>query len=473
VRQIPLEVLQYPLIEAIARRRTRRVARGVSIAAGPLSHTSTNAPAPLDPLEEAILIVATGLTGVVTHDGPLDMPDGGKELGTPFLHVMGRAASSPDNIQAVRMIMINDAGTWLIERLPPAKTIEMLGALPPRWSEWSGDDWLAVAKAVKTRIGNRLEFPRRFPFYLGWNKQLSNVPGTTMFLPIVDCTRGYITALLNLAMEPDGQRPLFMDDWRCFHPKTPFDFVASAASKLGMVQLPYQLVGGVKHVRSKYVNPALAAPLGMFRTFLADHEAHFHLQNLMLLTQAMGLGGWVHFCPPSPFLFEGDGTPECKGLGFRMEKPKKKKWFGDPPPPPSWLPNPVGIPGVLEANTPPFVKDMDEAVDNVLEAKFGKGGAYDAALLARGYADSKSAAEYLKRADRYDERAVAYVKEICNYIYNTYGRFPAHVDAFYVPGTWLQVSHPELEYYERTVPPEMIARQKEHARIWQEGDASR
>lgn len=437
------------------------------MAAGPLTHTSTNLPAPLDALEEAMLIVATGLTGVVTHDGPLDIPGGGKELGTPFLHAMARSASSPDNVQAVHFIMINDEGNWLIENLSPARALALLKELPPHWDQWSASDWLDTAGAMKKRIGDRLTFPRRFPYYLGWNKQLSNMPGTTMFLPIVDCTRGYINALLNLASEPDGDRPLFIDDFRCFVPKTPADVAAFALTHLGQVQIPYMPIGGVTHVRSKYVNPKVSAPLGLFRTFIADHEAHFHLQNLMLLCQAMGLGAWVHFAPPAPYLFEGDGTKEHPGLGFMMAKPNKH-WGASPPPPPSWLPNPVGIPGVLEGNTPPFVSSMDAAVDAVLEAKYGPGGAYDPSLLARGYADPKSAGTFVEQGARYDAKAVAYVKETCNYIFDTYGRFPAHVDAFYAPGTWLQVSHPELEYYERTVPPAMIARQQAHAKMWGE-----
>ena len=64
-------LFSYPLMAAITERRTRRVARGTSISSGPISHTSTNAPAPLSPLEEAVLVVSTGLTGRVTmHDVP-------------------------------------------------------------------------------------------------------------------------------------------------------------------------------------------------------------------------------------------------------------------------------------------------------------------------------------------------------------------------------------------------------------------
>ena len=89
------------------------MAQGVSIRG---AYESANEPSPLTPLEEAILIASTGPTGAVMHDGPLEKPNGTPELGTPFLHVTGRAAPSADNCQATSLFMINDEAIWLIER---------------------------------------------------------------------------------------------------------------------------------------------------------------------------------------------------------------------------------------------------------------------------------------------------------------------------------------------------------------------
>jgi hypothetical protein len=44
-------LFQYPLMFALSERRTRRIARGTSVLADGLSHTSTNAPAPLSAIE--------------------------------------------------------------------------------------------------------------------------------------------------------------------------------------------------------------------------------------------------------------------------------------------------------------------------------------------------------------------------------------------------------------------------------------
>src|SRR5215212_5061355 len=90
------DLFSYPLTSALQDRRTRRVAQGVSLTHGALPYESPNEPSPLSPLEEAILIASTSVTGAVMHDGPLDKPDGKTELGTMFLEVTGRAAPSAD-----------------------------------------------------------------------------------------------------------------------------------------------------------------------------------------------------------------------------------------------------------------------------------------------------------------------------------------------------------------------------------------
>ena len=55
----------------------------------------------------------------------------------------------------------------------------------------------------------------------------------------------------------------------------------------------------------------------------------------------------------------------------------------------------------------------------------------------------------MRNAEHHPPEAIEYTKEICRYLVETYGRFPAHTDAFHLPGIWVQFSHLEIEYYER------------------------
>jgi hypothetical protein len=463
------DLLSYPLMSALAERRTRRIARGMSLSAEGLSHTSTNQPAPLSPLEEAVLVVSTGLTGPVMHDGPLKRPDGGDELGSPFLNVVGRTASSPDNGHATSFFLINDDGVWLLKRPRDREALQLLGGLPPKWADWTEADWLSAADAVKVRVlDKRLEFPRRFPYYLGWNKQTSNVPGSTILFPVVDCTRQYINAILTLLAEPDGQRPVFIDDWQEFKPADLAEAAVWVGAQFGVPKrIPYQPIGGIKWVKNGFCNADISAPLGFSRALRTDYESFFLLQNLMLVAQGMGLGGWIHSSVFAPWVLHNDPAKQEFGLPFRMHEPEKTwlRW----PPLPATQPNPVGIDGVLEGLCPPYIGSMSEAVDVVIAEKYGAQGMYsDAATFAVPFKKAADADEYLRHQTPFSPKAIEYCKEICTYVFETYGRFPAHVDAFYVPGIWLQVSHLELEYYEKFYKPDLVTRQAAHAATWGE-----
>jgi hypothetical protein len=464
------DLFAYPLMACLQDRRTRRVAQGVSLSAGELSYESPSAPSHVTPLEEAILIASTGVTGAVMHDGPLDKPSGKPELGTPFLHITGRAASSADNAQATSIFMINDEGIWLLKKPQEREALDLLRTLPPRWEDRTEEDWLAAAAVVKLKLHEeRMAFPREWPYYLGWNAQHSNAPGTTCFLPVVDNTRQYINAVLILLSEPRGKAPLFLDDWRPFRPGGAAEWIAWAAAKLGFVEpIPYQPIGGLKWVRNGFATPETPAPMGSIGTVRTDHEAFLLLQNLLLTGEALRLGGWVHSAPMPPHVMRRDEEQGLLGLGFREHsfKPASSRWRRWPPVPAS-QPNFVGIDGVLEGLCPPYVTDMAAAVDQVLEEKFGSGGVYaDPEVFAQAYKDRASAETYLRLARRHPPEAIEYTKEICRYLVETYGRFPAHTDAFYLPGIWTQFSHLELEYYERFAAPGFARRAAEGKEIW-------
>ena len=136
---------------------------------------------------------------------------------------------------------------------------------------------------------------------------------------------------------------------------------------------------------------------------------------------------------------------------------------------PATQPNPVGIDGVLEGLCPPYVASMNDAVDIFIQEKYGPQGMYgDNETFALPFKNRADSDDYLKHQVPFSPMAIEYCKEVCTYMMEKYDRFPAFVDAFYVPGIWLQVSHLEIEYYTKFFKPALYTRQAAHAATWQE-----
>ena len=433
------EALRYPLFSAIAHRRSRRISKGLrTVAAGSLTYESTKEPQPLSPLEEALLIAATGTTGMTMPDRPFqEAKDGPAILGTPNLLMPGRAAGSADNAQATHFFLINDSGTYYLRRLPP---VDPDTPLTP-------ETLIARAEMSKQLVlRHRVDFPRRFPFYLDSNRFLSNLPGSTILLPVVDTTRQYINGLMYLLTEPDGLRPSIVDDRNFYLP-----------------------AGTKRWLRNGFLNREIKIPLVALGMFRVEWEVGLLLQNLMLTLQAMGLGGWIHATISPPFLL---GHPmfakEGPGLGFRYEIPRFRpldmiRWG-------TFLPkvraNPVGLDGVMEGLCPPYCKSMAEAVDAVVAQKYGPDGTYsDRAAFERIFKPGL-AEPYLREAPHYEDEVIACVKDICTYIYERHGRFPAHADAIYLPGLWLQAHHLDLDYYDHLFAHGYTETHRRHHDLW-------
>jgi hypothetical protein len=126
-------------------------------------------------------------------------------------------------------------------------------------------------------------------------------------------------------------------------------------------------------------------------------EADLILQNLMLATDAMGLGAWIHGSMSPPVLLGDPKFRKTYGsmLGFDWVVPKWKpadllRWHVPLP----WLANlranAVGLrfqgEHLIKAMCPPNYETMAAAVDAVVADKFGPKGIYsDEALFQRIY----------------------------------------------------------------------------------------
>src|SRR3712207_5785226 len=110
--------LTYPLLEALANRRSRRFSLGAKLPGGGLAYESQKAPLPLSKMEEAVLaFAASGLTGLCLGDLPYAAEDeheagGGNVIAT----LTGRAAASADAVHGTAVFVINDEATYLLKR---------------------------------------------------------------------------------------------------------------------------------------------------------------------------------------------------------------------------------------------------------------------------------------------------------------------------------------------------------------------
>lgn len=439
-------LLQRPLMETLWRRRTHRVSRGASVKAGSMSYTSPHKPEPLSELEEALLIAATGCTGLTMPDRPFQDPQSGAVImAKPNLTVDGRSAGSPDNAQGTHFFLINDSGTYFLRNLSATGMSFTREALLQR------------ARAAKVRVmDTRLDVKgkRDFPAYLDSNRFLSNLPGTTILFPVVDLSHQYINGLMYLLTQPDGARPIIVDD-RNF----------------------YRAAGVKTWVRNGFLNEDLKVPLGLLGTLRTQIEADLLLQNLMLVADAMGLGAWIH-ATISPPVMMGDPKFENqygKMLGFDFVTPRWRlldllRWQVPLPKYANLRAHPVGLKAggefLIKAKCPPNYGSMSDAVGSVIAAKFGPAGLYkNRELFARIY-KHRFGDVYLDEAAEYSDDVIACVRDICNYIHDTHGRFPAHCDAIHVPGVWLQVHHVETEYYERFFRDGLTTAHHAHDQNW-------
>ena len=443
-------LLARPLMQALWSRRTHRVSSGTSIPAGTMTYYSNQPRAPLSELEEAVLIAVTGCTGLTMPDRPFSDPATRKPImAKPNLTMAGRTAGSPDNAQGTHFFMINDQGTFYLRKLPPAEN--GVDPLAP-------DVLVARARQSKVMVLDRRvdvgKDQRDFPAYLDSNRFLSNLPGTTVFFPVVDLSRQYINGMMYILTQPDDARPTIVDDRNFYVP------------------------AGVKAwIKRGFLNKDIKIPLGVIGPLRTQIEADLLLQNLMLVADSMGLGAWIHGALTPPILL-GDPKYTAKYgtmLGFDFATPRWRlldilRWQIPLPKYANIRSNPIGLKHngeyLIKAMCPPYYGSMSDAVDEIVKEKFGPAGIFrDQALFSKIYKDDYGK-RYLSEAADYSENVINCVRDICTYIYKTHGRFPAHCDAIFAPGVWLQAHHIEDAYYERFFTHGLDMVHRDHNRQW-------
>ena len=418
------QVLHFPLMSGIFGRRSRRFGYGMSIPDGPLAYTSQHEPLPLSDLERALLIcAATGVTGW-NFGIPFTINES-EHLSNYSLRLTGRTIPSAASIGASELFFTDDTGIYLTRTrdLTPERLREF---------EHSGDieRITGISQAATTRLSDqRLTLPREAPHYDEHNFWNSNVPGSTLFMPVGDVGEQLLALL---AMYVTNGYTLYDDYKGCLGGNLePF-------IRAGVISDTPQMRFALSHIE-QVAYSTIAMELALI------------CQNIVLMMQAIGLGGWMYsgIFPYSVLgAFADEGVP---GLGFRFVQ--REDWT---------MPNPIGLDGYYESVCPPYVTDMYEAAHRLAGRKFGPGGTYDPAT-GGPYLRNR---EIKATAQPYTKAQIDCIGEMAQHIYGTYGRFPARYPTILVR-IYAQAHHLELEYYDQFFEAgAYLQTHKEHMERW-------
>jgi hypothetical protein len=268
-------IAQYSLLEALLNRRSRRFAKGMHLNGGPLAYASAQPPQPLSLEAEAALAFAgCGVTGYALAELPYesgDVPEAGS--GNILIHFAARTVASGDAAHCITLFVINDDGVWMLRRPQDYPRAEIAGLAQAAREH----RLVELYERSRVRIADRrLDVPREVPFTPPFNKWSANLPGTTFFLPIAELSALAINVTLLAFSEECGYYAL--DERNRFQPAGVAKFARSKGGHL-------------------YDDPkdGRVATVEVGEEWLLEFAAIEQggvLQNLGLMTQALGLGGF-------------------------------------------------------------------------------------------------------------------------------------------------------------------------------------
>ena len=424
---------RYPLIDALIERRSRRFARGLRLNGGPLAYASTQPPQPLSQAEEAALaFAACGITGSVLADLPYqtgDVPEASS--GNIMSHLVGRTVASGDAIHSTAVFVINDDGAWMLRRPQDFPRAQIAGL-----ARMARERRLAeLYERSRVRVADRrVDVPRTPPWTPPFNKWSANQPGTTYFLPVGELSQFYINVMLSAFSEEFGY--FMLDERNGFKPAGVGRFARSKGGHL-------------------YDDPrnSRIGTVGVLETWICEFAAIEQggmLQNLGLMTQALGLGGFPHFAA-HPFGW-------MQALGFRMEQIPFSHTIGAGPVMKTalWLlqkeqpiPTAVGLERdgnvLIKPFCPPYYRDMEQAVLAYVDYKYAPGsGTLSDGGAATAWRDGAAVQASIPRPS---DPTIAATIAYCDYVYRRYGRFPASCGPFRTVLAY-QAHHLDTAFYD-------------------------
>lgn len=415
-----VEAANFPLLEAIHGRRSRRFALGASIPEGPLAYTSKHAPAPLSEMEQMLLLTTvagnTGWSNLIPHNRNYlpKIPNYAGAAG-------GRTFPSAAGFHTTDFFYTDDNGVYFL-------STKDMHASAARNSAGK-TDLKAYLDEHKSRIvklaAGRLKIPASPQHMETHNEWCANVPGSTLIIPVADLAQHMILVLCYL-----------VQNGACI-----YDDVND------------QAIPGVEAFKN-FVDVENPFPLSFLeQQGLAEVTVELSTACFSgaLMLQAMGLGGWM-YDGINPFSVLGaSGDPDVPGLGFRFDMLPNNP-----------LPHITGLEGVFEGHCPPHFKDMRAAVDSVIKRKFGSGGPFN----AKTKGPYKENAAIRGSASPINDQFVECVTTMAQYIHDKFGRFPATSPAIFTL-MYLQAHQLDTDFYdEHFTSGAYLRTHAEHAQNW-------
>jgi hypothetical protein len=409
--------LGYPFFQSVFDRKSRRMGLGMSMP-GTLGYDSPYEAVPLTELEEALLLVAgTGLTGL--NLGDIDPSMGADAM----VQWTARTWPSSCSNHGTELFFTNDDGLYFLDMWNLMPEDGEISTLQNKTRDQQVDFILELVRGAKKQLSpHRAEMPTGLPGLFVFNHWNANKPGTTLFLPVSNMTLEYIN-LLFIYFSPEYRFTL-VDETAGYAPCGLQKWIDSGRLDGGRQM-------GIVEIEQRVLSMQVV-------------EQAFICQNINLALQAMGLGGWTYTGYIARFALGGMDVP---GLGFRFADAKRGPSV------------PVGRDGVFEAFTPPYYADMGEAVDAFLERKWSQ---YEPDK-PKAYLEPDKVTSQIERPT---DETIQIVKEYCQYVHDTYGRFPAYLDPMYQRLT-CQAQHVDTDFYAEYYPPGAVTDQHhQHFERW-------
>ena len=407
---VTARIREHSLLDALRSRRSRRFGAGLKMPGGPLAFQSRFAPAPLAEDEVAALaFAACGITGHALADLSYARGDGGNIMAG----LVGRTVAAGDGIQSTALIITNDDGTYLLKRPRDFSAAEIAGLIQLARAGELTEIYRRSRVQLKT---GRTTPPMEPIFNLNCNRWSLHAKGGTYLLPINDLTLLYINALLEIFNETTAA--FVLDERANFRPAGIGRFARSKGGHLDDEPAKGRLAT-IKH-------------LEFMVTEFISIEQGMMMQNVALMTEALGLGGFPNFANHETAWFGAldfkmETMPASRYLGMNRLASLGARWLGKD--------FPLSFPLALERDgevllkpfCPPYYPSMRAAVEAVVELKFGAQGIFRAAAGVSAWKDAPGVRQQVAEIS---EPAIAAAVAYCEYVWNRYGRFPAHLPPF-------------------------------------------